>query len=248
MKITKNTILITGGNAGIGLALAGRFLKEENTVIVCGRNKQKLDAVASRFPEIHTVPCDISKTEERVDMVNHVIDQFPDLNVLVNNAGVQQRFNFLNSPQPWDYYQQEIVTNLEAPIHLVSLLIPHFEKQKYAAIINVSSGLAFAPMAAAPIYCATKAALHSFTISLRYQLADSSIEVIEIVPPMVDTNLGGAGLHANAVSADEFTEGVFKGLIDGKQEIGYGTSLQSMNLSREESDNVVKMINTHIPY
>lgn len=114
--------------------------------------------------------------------------------------------------------------------------------------MNVSSGLAFAPMAAAPIYCATKAALHSFTISLRYQLIKSSIEVIEIVPPMVNTNLGGIGLHANAVSPEEFTEGVFQGLKEGKPEIGYGTSLQSMNLSREESDNVVKMLNTHIPY
>lgn len=248
MKIKGNTILITGGNAGIGLALAERFLKEENTVIICGRNAQKLEEVSSHFPEIHTVVCDISKEKDRANLIEHLLNKFPDLNVLVNNAGIQQRFNFLKSGQTWDYYQQEIATNLEAPIHLISLLIPHFTKQEYAAILNVSSGLAFAPMAAAPVYCATKAALHSFTISLRYQLADSPIEVVEIVPPMVNTNLGGAGLHTHAVSTAEFTEGVFAGMIEGKQEIGYGTSLQSMNLSREESDNVVKMLNTHIPY
>lgn len=248
MKITKNTILITGGNAGIGLAFAERFLKEGNTVIICGRNKQTLNEVALRLPEIHTEVCDLSETEERIDLIKRLLSKYPDLNVLVNNAGVQQRFNFLKSPQSWDYYQQEIVTNLEAPIHLISLLINHFTKQEYAAIVNVSSGLAFAPMAAAPIYCATKAALHSFTISLRYQLAESNIEVVEVVPPMVSTNLGGVGLHANAVSAEEFTEGIFNGLKENKQEIGYGTSLQSMNLSREESDNIVKMLNTHIPY
>lgn len=248
MKTKGNTILITGGNAGIGLAFAEQFLKEGNTVIVCGRNKQTLEEVASRFPEIHTEVCDISKKEERVNLAECLLSKYPALNVLVNNAGVQQRFNFLKSPQSWDYYQKEIATNLEAPIHLISLLLPHFAKQEYAAVVNISSGLAFAPMAAAPIYCATKAALHSFTISLRYQLAESPVEVIEIVPPMVNTNLGGAGLHINAVSAEEFTEGVFKGLVEGKQEIGYGTSLQSMNLSREESDNVVKMLNTHISY
>lgn len=248
MKITGNTILITGGSAGIGLALAERFLKEDNTVIICGRNEQNLKEVAVRFPEIHTEVCDISKEEERISLVARLLNKYPGLNVLVNNAGIQHRFNFLKSPQTWDYYQQEIATNLEAPVHLISLLISHFAKQEYAAILNVSSGLAFAPMAVAPIYCATKAALHNFTISLRYQLSESSIEVIEIVPPVVSTNLGGAGLHGNSVTPEEFAGGVFKALAEGKQEIGYGTSLQSINLSREESDNVVNMLNTRIPY
>lgn len=248
MKLKGNTILITGGNAGIGLALAERFLKEGNTVIICGRNKATLNEAASRFPQIHTEVCDLSNETERVELVERLINKHPDLNVLVNNAGVQQRFNFLKCPHDWSYYQQEIAINLNAPIHLISLLIPHLIQKDYAAIVNVTSGLAFAPMAAAPVYCATKAAMHSFTISLRYQLTESNIDVIEIVPPMVNTSLGGTGLHLNAVSPAEFTDGVFKGLEDGVQEIGYGTSLQSMNLSREESDNVVKMLNNMIPY
>lgn len=248
MKTTGNTILITGGNAGIGLSFAERFLKEGNHVIICGRDKKKLEEVAKRFPEIRTEVCDLGKEKERIGLVDRVLNEYPDVNLLINNAGVQQRFNFLKSPQPWDYYQQEITTNLEAPIHLITLLLPHLKKQTYAAIVNVSSGLAFAPMAAAPIYCATKAAMHSFTISLRYQLSDSNIEVVEIVPPMVNTNLGGAGLHLNAVSSEEFTDGVFKALNENKQEIGYGTSLQSMRLSRDESDQVTVMLNKMIPY
>ena len=248
MKTTENTILITGGNAGIGLSFAERFVKEGNKVIICGRNKEKLESVKRQYPKIETEVCDISVEDERISLIDRILNKCPEINVLVNNAGVQQRFNFQKSPQPWSYYQQEIATNLEAPIHLISLLLPHFSQQEYAAILNVSSGLAFAPMAAAPIYCATKAALHSFTISLRYQLADSNIEVVEIVPPMVDTSLGGAGLHVNAVTPEEFTEGIFKGLKENKTEIGYGTSLQSISLSREGSDQVTAMLNKMIPY
>lgn len=248
MNTTGNTVFITGGSGGIGLALAERFLKEGNTVIVCGRNKEKLDEVVSRFPEIKTEVCDISKGKERVKLVERVINNYPDLNVLVNNAGVQHRFNLLKTPQPWDFHQQEIATNLEAPLHFISLFIPHLKKQNNAAVVNVSSGLAFTPMAATPVYCATKAALHSFTISLRYQLSESNIEVVEIVPPMVNTDLGGSGLHGHAVSPNEFADGVFNGLKNGALEIGYGTSEKAMLKSRAESDAVVKMLNERIPY
>ncbi len=248
MKTKGNTIFITGGNAGIGLALAEIFLKEGNTVIICGRNEQKLQEVSSRLPEIHTEACDISKAEERTSLAERLLNKYPGLNVLVNNAGIQQRFNFLKTPLSWEDYRKEIATNLDAPLHLISLLLPHLVKQSDAAILNVSSALAFAPMAAAPVYCATKAALHNFTISLRYQLSETSVEVIEIIPPMVNTNLGGAGLHLNAVSPEEFAGGVLKGLENGIREIGYGTSEKAMLMSREESDNIVKMLNTRIPY
>lgn len=248
MNTTGNTILITGGNAGIGLSFAERFMNEGNTVIVCGRNEQKLKAVKARFPEIGIELCDVSKEEERVSLVRRVVQKYPRLNVLVNNAGVQQRFNFLKSPQPWDYYRQELAINLDAPIHFISLLLPQLSGQEYGAIVNVSSALAFAPMAAAPIYCATKAAVHNLTISLRYQLAPSSVEVIEVVPPPVNTDLGGPGLHASAISPAEFTDGVFKALKAGVQEIGYGTAEKALRLSREESNQLSEMFNKMIPY
>lgn len=117
MRTKGNTILITGGNTGIGLSFAERFIKEGNSVIICGRNEQKLKDVAARFPEIHTEVCDLSKEEERVVLITRLLNKYPELNVLVNNAGVQQRFNFLKSPHAWEYYQQEIAINMEAPIH-----------------------------------------------------------------------------------------------------------------------------------
>ena len=129
MNITGNTILITGGSAGIGLALAERFLKENNTVIICGRNEQKLEEAKLKFPEIHTLVCDISKEEERISLYKKAVEEFPKLNVLINNAGIQQRINLSKLQESWSYYQKEIATNLEAPIHLVTLFIPHLEKQ-----------------------------------------------------------------------------------------------------------------------
>ena len=248
MNIKGNTILITGGSAGIGLALAERFLKEDNTVIICGRNEQKLEEAKLKFPEIHTLVCDISKEEERISLYKKAVEEFPKLNVLINNAGIQQRINLSKLQESWSYYQKEIATNLEAPIHLVTLFIPHLEKQKDAVIANVSSGLAFTPMAAAPVYCATKAAIHSFTMSLRYQLLESGIKVIEIAPPAVSTDLGGPGLHVGMPSPEEFAEGVFKGLENGDQEIGYGTSEARLRMSRDEIDAAVKAINERVPY
>ena len=123
MNITGNTILITGGSAGIGLALAEHFLKENNTVIICGRNEQKLKEAKVKFPEIHTLVCDISKEEERISLYKKVVEEFPKLNVLINNAGIQQRINLSKSQESWSYYQKEITTNLEAPIHLAMLFI-----------------------------------------------------------------------------------------------------------------------------
>ena len=248
MKITGNTILITGGSAGIGLGLTERFLKEKNNVIICGRNAKKLNDVKLRFPEVHTMVCDVADEKARIAMYDEIIKEFPSLNVLINNAGIQLRTNFMKTQESWSYYNPEIVTNIAAPIHLISLFLPHLVKQKNAEIINVSSGLAFAPMAAAPIYCATKAALHSFTISLRYQLAGSGVGVIEIIPPAVATDLGGPSAHNHATSVDEFTEGVFKGLEENRLEIGYGMSEKLMRMNREESDAATKGMNERIPY
>src|SRR6185312_15994897 len=147
--------------------------------------------------------------------------EFPNLNVLVNNAGIQRRdFNFTQTgPEPWPRTHEELAINLEAPIHLTELFVPHFKKQNDPVIINVTSGLAFVPIVAMPLYCATKAALHSFTLSLRHQLApggiasrevaSGGIKVIEIIPPAVNTDLGGPGLHTFGVPLNEFADSVF---------------------------------------
>jgi len=246
MKLTGNTILVTGGSNGIGLAFAKRFLKHGNKVIICGRRESKLQEAKNSFPELHIRTCDVSKDSERIKLFLQIKSEFPELNVLVNNAGIQQRINLLKSNEDWSYYQQEIATNLEAPIHLAMLFLPHLAEKNNAAIINVSSGLAFAPMAAAPVYCATKAALHSFTISLRHQLSLTGIEVIEVVPPAVNTDLGGVGLHTFGAPVDEFADGIFMGLEKGLQEIGYGMSEKSMRMTRDEINEAVKLINNRV--
>lgn len=238
MKLSGNTILITGGSAGIGLAFAERFIKAGNTVIVTGRRESVLQSAKEKFPSLITHVSDVNVESERVALFDWVTANHPEVNVLVNNAGIQQRFNVLkaDAKNNWSYFNQEITTNIEAPFQLTMLFAPYFATKEYAAIINVTSGLAYTPFAIAPIYSATKAALHSFTMSLRHQLSDSSVEVIEVAPPAVNTDLGGTGLHVHGEPLDAFADGIFEGLAEGKQEIGYGTSVARLRMSRDEVD------------
>src|SRR5258706_1690965 len=193
MQLTSNTILITGGASGIGLALAERFLSAGNRLVVCGRRPEVLTVLKSRHPEIETRVCDVSQASEREALAAWATATFPKLNVLVNNAGMQRRVQF-RAEHDWIAVQEEIAINLDAPLHLTSLFLPHLLKQTRAAILNVTSGLSFVPLAATPVYCATKAALHSYTLSLRHQLAGTAVQVIGGIPPPGDTDLGGPRL------------------------------------------------------
>ena len=220
MKLLDNTVLITGGAVGIGFALAQRFIKAGSKVIVCGRREEKLKEAQQKLPQLEVRRCDVSVESERQSLFDWIKTDFPRLNILVNNAGIQQRLNLLESNAEWSYYHKEIQVNLEAPIHLAMLFIPHLAEKDNATIINISSGLAFAPGAFAPIYSATKAALHSFSMSLRQQVAKRNINVIEVAPPAVNTDLGGAGLHTFGVPLGEFADAVFEGFGNGDLEIG----------------------------
>ena len=190
MKTKGNTILITGGATGIGFSMAETLVNIGNKVIICGRREGKLKEAKDKLPQIHTKVCDISNPRERESLFHWVEDNFNDFNVLINNAGIQRMINLRNGTQDLFNGENEIATNLIAPIHLSAYFIPLLLRKKESAIINVSSGLGFVPISAMPVYCATKAAIHSFTISLRYQLRDTSIKVFEIVPPAVNTELG----------------------------------------------------------
>ncbi|WP_046226938.1 SDR family oxidoreductase [Paenibacillus dauci] len=238
MQLTGNTILITGGSAGIGLAFAERFLQLGNTVIICGRREEALRNAQTKYPNLITRVSNLDNESERIALFDWVTTQYPDVNVLVNNAGIQQRFNVLTADarNHWSDFNREITTNMEAPIHLAMLFAPFLAAQDKAAILNVTSGLAFTPFAIAPIYSATKAALHSFTMSLRHQLGDTAVEVIEIAPPAVNTDLGGAGLHTHGEPLDAFANGIFAGLKEGLAEIGYGSSAERLRMSRDDID------------
>jgi uncharacterized oxidoreductase len=243
MNISGNTILFTGGASGIGKALAIRFAQRGNKVIVCGRRDDVLNQLRSEHPEIETIQRDVGNPDERESLFEQCTTRFPDVNVLVNNAGIQRRVD-LNKVEDWQKTQQEIAINLEAPIHLSELFQQHFKSMDRATIISVTSGLSFMPLANVPVYCATKAALHSFTLSLRWQLKDTNTEVIEIIPPAVDTDLQAPGLHTFGVNVDEFADSVFAELEKGETEIAYGTALTACRASRNELDGIYTMMNS----
>ncbi|WP_247235081.1 SDR family oxidoreductase [Telluribacter sp. SYSU D00476] len=244
MNLAGNTILITGGASGIGLALAERFLQAGSEVIICGRREDKLQEARQMYPTLHTRVCDLAQESERVSLVQWVCQEFPHLNVVINNAGIQKRTQLINTQEEWTAHQQEIAINLEAPIHLSMLSIPLLRQQPNAVLINITSGLAFAPAAFAPIYSATKAALHSFTLSLRHQLLPIGIQVVEIAPPAVNTDLGGPGLHTFGAPLDDFADAVMQRLQAGELEIGYGTSEIVRNASRAELNEAFSRINS----
>jgi uncharacterized oxidoreductase len=242
MELDGNTILITGGASGIGLALAERFLRAGSEVVVCGRREEKLREAKARQPRLAIRVCDLAEPQEREALFRWAVAEFPRLNVLVNNAGIQRRVQ-LSTPEEWHETRREIAINLEAPVHLSRLFIPHLLAQKRPFIVNVTSGLAFAPLAGVPIYCATKAALRSFTLSLRHQLASTPIQVVEVIPPAVNTDLGGPGLHTFGVPVEEFADAVMSRLCEGDLEIPYGFSVQASRASREELDAIFARMN-----
>ena len=194
MKTSGNTVLITGGATGIGLELAGAFIEAGSEVIACARTEENLKQAKNKLPKLHTRKCDVSKESDREALYDWAVSNFKDLNILVNNAGIQRMIDFKKGTADllkhrMDDGEDEIEVNLRAPIYLTALFTPHLMKQKEAAIMNVSSGLAFYPMPQLPLYCTTKAAMHTFSTILRQQLEGTSVKVFELIPPMVDTNL-----------------------------------------------------------
>lgn len=240
MDLTGNTILITGGTAGIGFGLAERFIHQGNTVIVCGRREEKLQEAKNQLPGLITIASDVTDEQDRKSLFEWVTTHYPDINVLVNNAGILRRFDMseADAVYEWPFYGKEITANMEGPIHLAMMFAEPISKKKNGAILNISSGLAFTPDPFAPIYSATKAAIHSFSISLRHQLSETPAEVIEIAPPLVNTD----GSMKTAISVHEFLDGVFEQLKEGKLEIGYGSTEHSFQLTREEIDETVENI------
>jgi uncharacterized oxidoreductase len=233
MNLSGNTILLTGGSSGIGLALTERLIAAGNHVIITGRRAALLEEVKQKLPKVETLVSDSGSAEDRVRLAALVVKQFPALNVVVNNAGIQRKVDLLGV-EPWEDTRSEIAINLEGPIHMASLLLPHLLTKENAVLVNVSSGLAFVPMAAVPVYSATKAALHSYTLSLRHQLRTTSVSVVEVIPPAVYSNLGGS--HAFGVPTDEYADSVMKQLAEGRPEVTYQFSAQTSQASRAELD------------
>lgn len=234
MDLSGNTILITGGSAGIGLALARKLVELDNRVIITGRNPDKLAAAKESIPALETIESDAADPNAIAALSAQIAERHPGLNVLINNAGIMAHRNLAARETDLARMTMELDVNLAGPIRLVSAFIDLL-RANHGTIINVSSGLAFAPLHSAPIYCATKAAMHSYSLSLRQQLASEGVEVIELMPPAVRTEMLGhmpedGGFKV--ITADELIEATIKGIRAGQLEIRPGQANQLHWMSR----------------
>ncbi len=229
MKLTSDTILITGGASGIGLEMAKQLLALGNTVIITGRSMEKLNAVKQELPNIHVYQGDVSDLTSVRALYDRVSADFPNLNVLINNAGIMSRIDFNDADI--ETITNEVETNLNGPILMNQQFLPLLKQQKEAAIVNVSSGLAFITFANAPIYSASKFGLHAYTKTLRMHLKDSSVKVFEVAPPKTTKPLfgrGDAGAGQNRkmpeMEVPDVVAAMIKGMKQNKYEILPGMS------------------------
>ena len=226
MRLTGNTVFITGGTSGIGKGLAEAFYQRGNQVIIAGRREARLRELCGRNPGMRSFALDVTDPEAVRAVAGKATAEFPELNCVFNNAGVQMRLSFPpRGSLDREALLAEIHTNLVGSILVADAFIPHLATRPDAALVNVSSGLAYVPMARFPVYCATKAAIHSWTLSLRHQLRSTSVRVIELIPPYVATELGGAGKAASLgrgpqpMPLDAFIEETMKELESGGEEL-----------------------------
>jgi uncharacterized oxidoreductase len=241
MKLSNRTVLVTGGTGGIGLGIAEAFHQSKSRVIVCGRDREKLSLVEKEFPGITVLQCDVGDTRQRKNLAEEVLHRFPELDTLVNNAGIQRYIDFKKGYDELNSGEDEMAINFVSTVELTALFIGHLMSRPSAAVINVGSGLGFMPMLNTPIYSATKAAIHTYTLVLRQQLKDTSVKVIEIIPPMVDTGLNkegrdGAHLKFRGIPLSAYIPTVIKGLEEDADMIFHGDGKSIMNESRDESE------------
>jgi uncharacterized oxidoreductase len=204
MNSKGNTILVTGGGSGIGRGLAEALHAEGNLVVIAGRRQSVLEATAAANPGMQWLTVDMESAEGIKAFATELTQRFPALNVVINNAGIMRPETLTAEPVDLTNAEAIVTTNLLGPIRLTAALLPHLKKQAHATVINVSSGLAFVPLMLTPTYNATKAAIHSYTQSLRYQLKSTSVEVLEIIPPYVQTELMGGAEDPRAMPLKEF--------------------------------------------
>lgn len=243
MRMSGRTVLVTGGATGIGLALARALLQLGNEVLVCGRRAHRLEEARAANPGLHVRVADVSDPESRHDLLAWVRSEFPEMDLLVNNAGIQHLFSFSGGAEELARAEEEVATNLLAPIHLTSLFLPVLAGQPEAAVVNVSSGLAFVPLARMPVYCATKAALHSLSLSMRHQLRGTAVRVFEIIPPIVTSELGAAHRPPEANRAAMPAEVAADGIVAALEGDVYEAPLGEAKRLREKREEAFPFLN-----
>lgn len=248
MKQSQQIVLITGGSSGIGLALAKKFMENDKTVIITGRNLQKLEAVQKDFPQIHIFQSDVTDSAEVKKIAADIDQQFGGIDILVNNAGIMNLVDAGNESNDLQKQMQEIEINYNSPIRVLHYFLPQLKKSNNAILVNVSSGLAYVPFAQAPTYSGTKSALHFWTSGIRPQLKPYNIKVVELLPPVVDTPLAhGADIaeddNLKPMPPEKLADIFWKDFISGKEEITPGISKQLKLMSRLAPEFIFKQLN-----
>lgn len=237
MKVSQQRVLITGGSSGIGLALAQKFLDQNNTVIITGRDATKLEKIKPSHPQIHTFQSDVSVDEEVKVLANTIQERFGGIDILINNAGIMNLVDAGNERNDLNKQMQEIEINYNSPIRVLHYFLPQLKKSKNAVLVNVSSGLAYIPFSQAPVYSGTKSALHFWTLGIRPQLRYHNIKVVELLPPVVDTPLAhGADIaddeNLKPMPPEKLADIFWRDFVNGKEEISPGISKQLKLMSR----------------
>lgn len=243
MVLENNTILITGGSSGIGLEMAKCLTEKKNQVIICGRSKVNLEKAKKSILEIKTFQCDLSQPGECKKLSEWIKEEHPECNVLINNAALAHKSNFSEDENIADKAEVEIRTNLTAPIHLSKFFIPIIEQNRNPKIINITTGLIYAPKTVYPIYNATKAALHLFTQVLRLQLKGSPISIVEVLFPAVDTPWHKGNPPKFAIPVEEAVKEMLHEIEKGKTEIKIGKVKLLYLISRVAPFLALKIIN-----
>ena len=237
MNLTGNTILITGGSSGIGFEMARQFLKRSNNVIITGRDEKKLHEVKQQLDGVTIIRSDVSKPGDIEKLYQLAVSNFPDLNILINNAGILQTLNLRDSNLSATDLTQEIDINLKGTLLMNNVFLPLLQNNNNPAIVNVSSGLAYVPLPIAPVYCSTKAAIRSYSLSLRAQLRNIGIKVFDLAPPLTETEMIG-GFDEEDIKGvaimpvEEMVAGFLKGFAKDNYDIRMGAANQLWFMSR----------------
>jgi len=223
MDLKNSTILITGGTSGIGLELVKQLIQQGSTIIVTGRKQEALNDTKRRFPQVHVFQSDVSDPQDIERLYKEVTQQFPDLNMIVNNAGEMRLIDVQDASKDLENITREIDINLTGTIRMVHQFLSHLMSRPSAAIVNVSSAIAFMPYSTAPVYSASKAGIHAYSIALRLQLNKTSVKVFELVPPGVNTNLQNDWVlppnPGQMMDVDKLVSVAIKGLLNDTPEI-----------------------------
>jgi len=244
MNISNQTVLITGGGSGIGLAIAHSLLEAGNRIVLVGRNEAKLRKAAELVPGVATIVADITNADDVARLVQRVQAEFPDLSVLVNNAGQASAYQLVAGANAFEKASAEMNTNYLAPIRLTEMLLPVLSQQPTAAIINVTSIVAYVPSAGAPTYSASKAAVHAYTQALRHTLKPTNIRVVELLPPLVNTEFSAEIGGANGIPPQQVAEELLAGLANGDDEIKVGQTAQLYELERASRADAFALMNS----